>query len=491
MGIRSKTKTFIKNFFIYGIGNIANKIITVILIPVATKYLTIIEVGILGLLEMLELFLITILSQGMGAGIWRFMGSNSNDKDSIILFSAFVGRMVVNAFIVFILVMYSEVITNVLNIPFDYLNIVILIILNSLMVVSSNFVLSIWRYYDRSILYSLYSTSRFFLIITLSLYFVIILDLKLFGIVYAKIIVNAVGFIHSLIYVIVKYRSKISLSLYYKLQKYGIYFILLALVTPVLNTMNRLFINHYLTLNDVAIFSIAFKFGMLINILIVTPMQLAWLPMMYKIGDGVNSKKYYRDFAYYYSIISSFVFLIITIFREEMLLVFTTSDYLSGAKYIPIIAAAYLVNGYRHFFMSALAIKDRTSFLGYASIITILINIILNNWFVNLYGIWGAALTTFLSYLALTSMILIFSQKIVKIEWGLLNISKIMLYMLVFTFGSEILINTTDLSSWLLRCIILISYILTLILTGLISRNEIIGINNLIKGAIKFVQSKK
>jgi O-antigen/teichoic acid export membrane protein len=491
MVVTGTTTKFFKHIMVYGLGNIANKIITVILIPVATKYLTIIEVGILGLLEMLELFLTTILSQGMGAAIWRFMGLNSDDKDSTILFSAFVGRMVVNIFIVFILVMFSEVITNVLNIPYDYVNIVILIILNSLMVVSSNFVLNIWRYYDRSVLYSLYSTSRFFLIITLSLYFVIILDLKLFGIVYAKIIVNAVGFIHSLIYVIVKYRSKISLSLYYKLQKYGIYFILLALVTPVLNTMNRLFINHYLTLNDVAIFSIAFKFGMLINILIVTPMQLAWLPMMYKIGDGVNSKKYYRDFAYYYSIISSFVFLIITIFREEMLLVFTTSDYLSGAKYIPIIAAAYLVNGYRHFFMSALAIKDRTSFLGYASIITILINIILNNWFVNLYGIWGAALTTFLSYLALTSMILIFSQKIVKIEWGLLNISKIMLYMLVFTFGSEILINTTDLSSWLLRCIILISYILTLILTGLISRNQIIGINNLIKGAIKFVQSKK
>jgi len=491
MGIRSKTKSFIKNFLIYGIGNIANKIITVILIPVATKYLTIIEVGILALLEMLELFLTTILSQGIGAAIWRFMGSNSDDKDSTILFSAFIGRMVVNILVIFILLMFSEVITNVLNIPFDYLNIVILIILNSLMVVSSNFVLSIWRYYDRSILYSIYSTSRFFLIITLSLYFVIVLDLQLFGLVYAKIIVNAMGFIHSLIYVIGKYRSKISLSLYYKLQKYGIYFILVALVTPVLNTMNRLFINHYLTLNDVAIFSIAFKFGMLINILIVTPMQLAWLPMMYKIGDGVNSKKYYRDFAYYYSIISSFVFLIITIFREEMLLVFTTNDYLSGAKYIPIIAAAYLVNGYRHFFMSGLAIKDRTSFLGYASIITILINIILNNWFVNLYGIWGAALTTFLSYLALTSMILIFSQKIVKIEWGLLNISKIMLYMLVFTLGSEILINTTDLSSWLLRCIILISYILTLILTGLISRNEIIGINNLIKGAIKFVQSKK
>jgi O-antigen/teichoic acid export membrane protein len=485
------TTKFFRHIVVYGMGNIANKIISVILIPVATKYLTIIEVGILGLLEMLELFLTTILSQGMGAAIWRFMDSNSDDKDSTILFSAFIGRMVVNILVIFILLIFSEVITNVLNIPFDYLNIVILIILNSLMVVSSNFVLNIWRYYDRSILYSIYSTSRFVLIITLSLYFVIVLDLQLFGIVYAKIIVNAMGFIHSVIYVIRKYRSKISLSLYYKLQKYGIYFILLALVTPVLTTMNRLFINYYLTLSDVAIFSIAFKFGMLINILLVTPMQLAWLPMMYKIGYGENSKKYYRDFAYYYSIISSFVFLIITIFREEMLLVLTTSDYLSGAKYIPIIAAAYLVNGYRHFFMSGLAIKDRTSFLGYASIIAILINIILNNWFVNLYGIWGAALTTFLSYLALTSIILIFSQKIVKIEWGLLNILKIMFYMLVFTLGSEILINTTDLSSWLIRCIILISYILTLILTGLISRNEIIGINNLIKGAIKFVQSKQ
>ena len=111
--------------------------------------------------------------------------------------------------------------------------------------------------------------------------------------------------------------------------------------------------------------------------------------------------------------------------------------------------------------------------------------------FVNLFGIWGAALATFLSYLVLTSVVLIFSQKIVKIEWGLLNISKIIFYMLVFILGSEMLINTMDSPSWLINCIILISYIPTLLFTGLISRKEIIGINNLIKGAIKFVQSKK
>jgi len=72
MGIRKTTATFIKHFIVYGLGNVANKLITVVLIPVTTRYLTILEVGVLALLEMLELFLTTIFIQGIGNSVWRF-----------------------------------------------------------------------------------------------------------------------------------------------------------------------------------------------------------------------------------------------------------------------------------------------------------------------------------------------------------------------------------------------------------------------------------
>ena len=289
MSIRDKTKAFIKNFVIYGLGNIANKVITVVLIPVTTRYLLVMEVGLLALLEMLELFLTTILMMGIGNAVWRYLGRDTEENDRTIIFSAYIGRLAINILIVAVLIIFSDLITRFLNIPPEYLNLVILIIVNSLLVAGSNFVLSLWRYFDHSFQFSIFSTTRFFLIVSFSLYFVIVLDLRVLGIVYAKLIVNGLGFLYSILYVFIKYRSTISSSVYLKLQRYAFYFILLALVTPILNTANRLFINHFLTLDEVAIFSIAFKFGMLIIILLVTPMQLAWLPMMYKLGSDTKS----------------------------------------------------------------------------------------------------------------------------------------------------------------------------------------------------------
>ena len=476
MSIRDKTKAFIKNFVIYGLGNIANKVITVVLIPVTTRYLLVMEVGLLALLEMLELFLTTILMMGIGNAVWRYLGRDTEENDRTIIFSAYIGRLAINILIVAVLIIFSDLITRFLNIPPEYLNLVILIIVNSLLVAASNFVLSLWRYFDHSLQFSIFSTARFFLIVSFSLYFVIVLDLRVLGIVYAKLIVNGLGFLYSILYVFIKYRSTISSSVYLKLQRYGFYFILLALVTPILNTANRLFINHFLTLDEVAIFSIAFKFGMLINILLVTPMQLAWLPMMYKLGTDTKSTRYYRDFAYYYTIIASLVFILIAIFREQLLLALTTADYLTGAKYIPMVAAAYLINGYRHFFMSGSAIKDKTSFLGYASIMTIIINLLLNNWLIGSFGIWGAVFTTLLSYIILSVTILMASQTIIKVNWGWPKISGVMLCMVIFILIHEYIISSNFLPNWTLKSIIFIGYILTLRLTGLISQKEIKGL---------------
>jgi len=480
MGIRKTTATFIKHFIVYGLGNVANKLITVVLIPVTTRYLTILEVGVLALLEMLELFLTTIFIQGIGNSVWRFLGISTKDDEQSIIFNAYIGRLIINILLVAVLVIFSDGITRFLAIPSEYLNIVVLIIINSLLVVASNFILSIWRYFDRSILYSVYSTSRFFLIVSLSLYFVIVLDLRILGIVYAKLIVNGLGFIYSAIYVALKHHSKLSVSLFLKLQKYGTYFILLALVTPVLNTANRLFINHFLTLDEVAIFSIAFKFGILINILLVTPMQLAWLPMMYKMGLDSNSTRYYRDFAYYYTIIGSLIFLLISIFRNELLLLFTTEAYLAGACYIPLIAGAYLINGYRHFFMSGSAMKDKTYFLGIAAVLTIIINLLLNNWLISTHGIWGAVLTTIVSYLVLTIMILIASQTVVKVNWGWLKICGVMTCLIPFLLANELLSFQGNLQTIIIKLLITIAYLIALRITGLISKKEIHGLQDLI-----------
>ena len=78
-------------------------------------------------------------------------------------------------------------------------------------------------------------------------------------------------------------------------QRFGYRLIPMAFVVPFLTTSDRFFLNQFVSLEQIAIYSIGYKFGMLINILLITPMQLAWIPMMYKMGLEEDSKKYYDN----------------------------------------------------------------------------------------------------------------------------------------------------------------------------------------------------
>lgn len=491
MPITRPTLSFIKHFIIYGIGNVANRIITFILIPVTTRYLSVPEVGIIALLEMVELFLTTVFSQGLGPALWRRLSDKRNNvTGKTIIFSSFVGQFISNILIVALLYLFSGMITIGIGLPNDLIFILNLVFINSLMVAGTNFMLSLWRFYDKSGLFSIFSSFRFLFIVTLSIYFIIFLDLRIPGLVYAKIIVNGLSFALTVVYILFRHYSSFSPIIYLKIQKYGAYFVLLALVTPILNTINRMFINEYLTLSDVGIFSIAFKFGMLINILLVTPIQLTWLPMMYKLGNEERSKRYYKDFTYYYTILSTFMLLILAVWRYDLIMLFTTEDYILGAKFIPFVALAYVINGYRHFFMSGLAVNDKLSIIGYSSAGTIILNIVLNYFLISRFGMWGAIAALIISYLTLSSTIYFSSQLLVKVNWGIKKTSRVILCMLFFILLNEMAIVANFSYDLLIKFILTLSFIIVLKFFNLIGLKEINGIKSLFQNIINRLKNK-
>ncbi len=65
MAIRAPIAAVGKQAAIYGVGNVFTKLSAFLLIPIYTRYMSMTEVGILALLEMVEMFLITLILFGM------------------------------------------------------------------------------------------------------------------------------------------------------------------------------------------------------------------------------------------------------------------------------------------------------------------------------------------------------------------------------------------------------------------------------------------
>lgn len=477
MPIRQNTKIIIKDSVIYGISNVANKIVSVVLLPVITRFLSIAEVGIFALLEMLELTLYNIFNMGMGNAIYKNFKENSDDNSKIIA-SAFWFRIILNAIFTCILLIIAGGILEFLDIDNKYLPLINLTILNVFLLVISNFFLPIWRYYNNRYIFSLVSFIRLLGTISISIYLIIIKDLGLWGILYAKIGVNAVISIATIIFVLKNYFNNLSFDLFIKLQKYGIHFILLSLITPVLNTSNRIFINDFLNLSDVAIFSISVKIGMITNMLIVTPMQLAWQPLMYKIGRARENNSYYTDFSHYYTLLGAFVVICLSVFSPLLIKLFATDAYISSIKFIPFIAIAFMVEGYRHFFLSGIALKDKIGILSLISISIIITNLLLNYYLIRVYGVWGAVASLIGSYTLLAAMIYYYSKKDFPIFWALWRKSSILSIMLILIIINHMLFfNLSEFSLWSFS--IPIIFIVLTYLLGLVGQKEINGVKEM------------
>lgn len=478
MSIRKNTKILFKDSIIYGVGNIANKLVSVILLPLLTRYLTIMEVGVLALLEMLELILFNLFSSGIGNGLYRYFDDKDKLYNKILISSGFWFRTIITAGLSVPVILYSDGLTDLIGIGSEYSKLIQLTVINVFFMVVSNYLLPIWRYDHKRFLFTSVSFIKFLSTVGIACFLIIFENLGIWGLLYAKILANLIVSIFTIFIVIKDYLVSVSLKAFLKIQNYGLHFILLSLITPFLNTSNRYFINQYLDLSDVAIFSIAMKIGLIVNMVIVTPMQLAWQPLMYKLGKANENRSYFTDYSNYYTIIGSLIVVILSVISPILIKLLTTDAYMDSVKIIPFIAVAYLIEGFRHFFMSGIALREKIGVLSIISLLIIIVNLMLNVILITNFHIWGAIAALLVSYLLLALSVLYKSQKELKIFWDWYRKIKIFSIMILF-----IIINyyfNIDGHLYLWTILIPIVFLTLLFVLGLIGKKEISGMRELL-----------
>ena len=107
MAIRPKIKSFGYSTIIYGFSNLLTKIVAVTLIPLYTNYLSVYDVGVIALLEMLELFVVTIIPIGCVNAMWRYLSTEEGTEKNRIIISSFAIIIISGFFITGFLLLFT------------------------------------------------------------------------------------------------------------------------------------------------------------------------------------------------------------------------------------------------------------------------------------------------------------------------------------------------------------------------------------------------
>jgi O-antigen/teichoic acid export membrane protein len=144
------------------------------------------------------------------------------------------------------------------------------------------------------------------------------------------------------------------------------------------------------------------------------------MPSIFSKEKEENNMRYYRKMLTYYCFLIAFIILGFLFFYKDLLaLVARNKDYWEGLAVVPVLSLSFMVMGMNYFVGIGLYLKNKMHHFLVPSLAAVILNIMMNFFFIPLWGMMGAAYSTLCSQVVYTAILTIIAGKQIKVgfEW--------------------------------------------------------------------------
>ena len=381
---------FKRNFKItlaYFIGNVFDKALAFLTIPIFTKLLNPTEYGIVGTYLSWVGVLSVVITLSLGNSIRTAVTDFPGEEKKYISSVSFV-------IMTFIIVLVSLLI--------GFSNYLVLIICCCFHSYGSSIIMAVqWKnmmkleYIKRTLLQSLPNL----IVVALSILLILSLkDNKFYGRIFAFTIVYGALSILLVVYYFAKGKCYLNKKYLLYSLSFSIPIIFHSLSSIVLAQSDRIMISMLYTTSETetGLYTLAYQFGM-VPIVVMTTLENVWIPWFTKEMESNNSSKV-KTMVIPYILVVAFVCVLLMLVSPEVLKIMSSSDYYSATIMIaPVIFGHFLM------FVSSILIdyeyyKKQTIIISISTLIAAIVNIVLNLILIPKFGGLAAAYTTAISY---------------------------------------------------------------------------------------------
>ena len=287
--------------------------------------------------------------------------------------------------------------------------------------------------------------------------------------------------------------KKLNLKLYSKelrinIVSYGFPLVATNLAAWILALSDRYMIEYFRGSHEVGFYSISYSLADRSIQLIVSLMILSSAPIAMKLWatKGIDATSLFvRDLTKYYMIITLPAAVGLSLLAKPILQLLATQSFYEGYKIMPLVAASIFLFGLQRNFQLGLLFYKKTKLIMYILLISALINIILNIYFIPKYGFIAAGYTTLFSYAIFAVLIIFISRRYFIFQFPFKTLFTtlvsvvVMSIVVLYTIG----LNLESATETILISIILgiIIYFISLLIMKEINKNTIKNILRLFK----------
>lgn len=476
-----------KHSVIYGFGTLLSRLLGFILLPIYTRLLTPADYGVLSLLVITGTTAGIIAKLGLGSAIFREVIYKSSDER--VVQSTALYFLVGESILYFsIVIIFSHHLSCLIFDSPDYTNLLRLIFLTSLLNSVNIIVMARLRIREQSLLYSVLSIANFMVGAILNIYFIVVLKRGIEGLVTAGLILAAIFAVVYLVLLLHDLRLTFSMQILRRLLNFGVPLVPFGLARIVMTSADRYFLQHFSTTTDVGLYSVAYRIGIAVN-LIVGAVQLAWPAQMYKIAKRLDAERQLAKILTYYLFVLGFIGLGLSVFAKEVLILMTTPQFYAAYAVVPLLVISYIMYGVMYMTNSALETQNKTKFMSPIIIGAASLNLLLNYLLVPKFGMMGAAGATVMSYTTLVVVQTAVNLHFWYIPYEYKRIAKIV-FICVIIYTGSLLIQMPNI--WLtggLKLFLLATYPFLLHVVRFYDKQELVTLKQLLRARLPRMRS--
>lgn len=386
----------------YGIGYSASTVTGFLLVPLYLQVLSRSEFGILALLTVTVTVASEVFSLGVSSALFRsYFDYEHEEGRRNVVTTAFV---IVAAAALVLLVGGVATAGRTSDLLFDterYANHLRLVsVIASLRLVRS-IPFSTYRARQRSKEWAVANVSFSAVKLTLTVLFLLALDMGIIGILVADLIAETMLCLYLFSRSFTDLTGRFRRAEAQRLLAYGLPLGVMGLVTLAMSAADKYMLQAFGGAEDVGVYDLGQKFALLIMFFLITPFKLVWQPMSLELLGKSGAKEYYSASLTGFLYLMSVAVVALSIFAGDVLHAVAPAPYQSARSVVLPLALVAVIQGLLVFASFGLSVARRTDVLAAVNAAGAFVNVGLNLILIPRWGIRGAAAAAFCGWAAI------------------------------------------------------------------------------------------
>lgn len=400
---------------IYGASDVAFRLVAFAIFPVYAHALTVEQFGMLELLTVSVALISIVGNHGLNNSLSRFYWDPAvPDRQRPLLVSTGLA-LIIACTAIMTLVAFTIAIAARSHMETRYEIAWPLIVVGLLAITPAQtlgYLQDVLRLQFAPVKFTVVLAVRNLLAVAVSVILLLAFELGIYGILLGMLIGPLVALPVGAVFARKDLTARVNARYAGQMMSFGHAFIYAGLAYWAIGSLDRWMLVEYSDIANVGWYSIAFKIASVIGFL-ATAFGQAWIPVAMRVyGTHASPGTVFGEVLSAWCYVLALAAAAVSLFARELLALLTPAQYWQAALPAAVCASAAAVYGTTQVTALGIAFAKRTSLLVVASSATAVVNVALNVMLIPNHGALGAAIASFVSYAALTSLYLYLGQQL-------------------------------------------------------------------------------